>query len=53
MYSLVESCRMNDLDFGQYIEIVLTRIHGGDTDFHGMPPNDITLTDSVKGTSAA
>lgn len=29
MYSLVENCKMNGLDFGQYIETVLRMSTGG------------------------
>lgn len=53
MYSLVESCRMNGLDFGLYVETVLRRIQGGDTDYQGMLPNAITLPDTAGNTSAA
>ena len=27
MYSLYESCKMNDIDFGEYVEDILTRIY--------------------------
>lgn len=53
MYSLVESCKMNDLDFGLYIETVLKRIQNGDTDYAGMLPNRIILTKEVENTSVA
>lgn len=53
MYSLVESCKMNGLDFGLYIETVLRRILDGDTDTRGMLPNAITLPDETGKTSAA
>ena len=53
MYSLVESCRMNDLDFGHYIETVLIRIQDGDTDFHGMLPNVIVLPETAGNVSVA
>ena len=53
MYSLVESCRMNDLDFGHYIETVLIRIQDGDTDFHGMLPNVIVLPETAGNASIA
>ncbi len=38
MYSLYESCRLNGLDFGDYIEEVLTRMMKGETDFASMIP---------------
>ena len=50
--SLIESYRMNDLDFGYYIETVLTRIQEGDTDFHGMLPSVIVLPETAVNTSA-
>lgn len=53
MYSLVESCRMNGLDFGIYIETVLRRIQSGDTDIHGMLPNVITLPQTAGSAAAA
>ena len=30
MYSLYESCKMNDIDFGEYVEDILTRMMNGD-----------------------
>ena len=53
MYSLIESCRMNDLDFGRYIETVLIRLQDGDTDFHGMLPNVIVLPETTGNASVA
>lgn len=53
MYSLVESCKMNGLDFGRYIETVLRKIQNGDTDYNGMLPNAITLPNAVVNTTAA
>lgn len=47
------SCKMNDIDFGHYIETVLTRIHDGDTDCLDMNPNVITLPKTCENTSAA
>ena len=32
MYSLYESCKMNNLNFGLYIEDILIRIMNGDED---------------------
>ena len=52
-YSLLESGGMNELDFGYYIERVLTRIQEGDTDFHGMLPSVIILPETAGNTSAA
>ena len=36
MYSLLESCKLNGLDFGDYIEDVMTRLAEGDTDHASM-----------------
>ena len=38
MYSLYESCKMNELDFGRYIEDILTRMKDGDKDYLSMLP---------------
>lgn len=38
MYSLYESCKMNNLNFGLYIEDILTRIMNGDEDNLAMLP---------------
>ena len=38
MYSLYESCKMNELDFGRYIEDILTRMKDGDEDYLSMLP---------------
>lgn len=43
MYSLYESCVMNDVCFGSYIEEVLNRIMVGDTNYRDMLPNRIVL----------
>jgi hypothetical protein len=39
MYSLYESCQLNNLDFGSYIEDILTRIMKGDKNYKAMLPN--------------
>ena len=38
MYSLYESCKMNNLNFGSYIEDILTRMKEGDKDYKSMLP---------------
>lgn len=38
MYSLYESCKMNNLNFGRYIEDILTRMKDGDKDYKSMLP---------------
>ena len=37
-YSLYESCKMNDIDFGEYVEDILTRMMNGDDDYRSMIP---------------
>lgn len=43
MYSLEESCRMNGLDFGDYIEYVLERMQDGEKDARSLLPNCIVI----------
>ena len=38
MYSLYESCKMNNLNFGRYIEDILTRMKDGNKDYKSMLP---------------
>ena len=38
MYSLFESCKMNGIDFGEYVEDILTRMMNGDNDYESMIP---------------
>lgn len=38
MYSLYESCKMNNLNFGRCIEDVLTRMKDGDKGYRAMLP---------------
>ena len=38
MYSLYESCKMNDIDFGEYVEDILKRMMNGDDDYKSMIP---------------
>ena len=38
MYSLFESCKMNNIDFGEYVEDILTRMMNGDDDYRSMIP---------------
>lgn len=49
MYSLYESCKMNNLNFGRYIEDILTRMKDGDKDYRAMLPcYYVEKTDEVK-----
>jgi len=43
MYSLFESCKMNGIDFGEYVEDILTRMMNGDDDYRSMIPCNYTL----------
>ena len=38
MYSLYESCKLNDLNFFDYVNDVLTRLMKGETDFKSLIP---------------
>ncbi len=38
MYSLYESCKLNDLNFYDYINDVLTRLMKGETDYKSLIP---------------
>ena len=49
MYSLYESCKMNNLNFGRYIEDILTRMKDGDKDYRAMLPcYYVEKSDAVK-----
>lgn len=39
MYSLLESCKLNDINFGEYIEDILTRIMEGEEADESFLPN--------------
>ena len=50
MYSLYESCKMNNLSFGRYIEDILTRMKDGDKDYRAMLPFfNVEKTSEVTG----
>ena len=38
MYSLYESCRLNNINFGKYLNDILTRMMKGDTNYMTMLP---------------
>ena len=40
IYSILESCKLNDISFGDYIEDVCTRIMQGDSNYESMLPCD-------------
>lgn len=43
MYSLEESCKMNGLDFGTYIEYVMERMVAGEKDARSLLPNRVSI----------
>lgn len=53
MYSLVESCEMNDIDFGDYIEYVLREINNGNEDYRSLLPNRVALPQREDETAVA
>ena len=52
MYSLYESCKMNGLDFGEYVEDILTRMMNGDTDYMSMVPCNYTSEEKHESRAA-
>ncbi len=44
MYSLVESCKMNKIDFGDYIEYILCELRDGNKDYRSLLPNHVVLS---------
>ena len=48
MYSLYESCKLNDLNFFNYIEDVLTRLMKGETDYKSLIPCNYKPLPSVE-----
>ena len=44
MFSLFESCKLNDINFGDYIEDILTRLMEGEQDFMSLIHVIITRT---------
>ena len=54
MYSLYESCKLNDLNFFNYLEDVLTRLMKGETDYNSLIPcNYKPLPDRKEGKEVA
>ena len=53
MYSLVESCRMNKIDFGDYIEHVLREIMDGNKEYRSLLPNHVKLPENVISSKVA
>ena len=47
MFSLFESCKLNDINFGDYIEDILTRLMEGEQDFMSLIPCDYNSNKKV------
>ena len=47
MFSLFESCKLNDINFGDYIEDILTRLMEGEQDFMSLIPCNYNLNKKV------
>ncbi len=52
LFSLYESCKLNDIDFETYIEDILTRIMNGDTDYASFIPCNYKPTGCDRQTDA-
>ena len=49
MYSLYESCKLNDLNFFDYINDVLTRLMKGETDYKSLIPINYKPLPEIEG----
>ena len=47
MFSLFESCKLNDINFGDYIEDILTRLMEGEQDFMSLIPGNYNSNKKV------
>ena len=52
MFSLFESCKLNDINFGDYIEDVLTRLMSGEQDFMSIIPCNYKSSKKVDAKAA-
>ena len=52
MFSLFESCKLNDINFGDYIEDILTRLMEGEQDFMSLIPCNYNSNKKVNGKAA-
>lgn len=52
MFSLFESCKLNDINFGDYIEDVLTRLMSGEQDFMSLIPCNYKSSKKVDAKAA-
>ena len=53
MYSLLESCKLNNIDFGEYVENVLTRLMQGEDVDTTFLPNNYKTPSHISETSVA
>ena len=47
MFSLFESCKLNDINFGDYIEDILTRLMEGEQDFMSLIPCNLLFGEYI------
>lgn len=52
MYSLLESCELNEINFGKYVEDILTRMMHGETLDATFLPNKYTPSQANQQTAA-
>ena len=52
MFSLFESCKLNDINFGDYIEDILTRLMEGEQDFMSLIPCNYNSNKKVNAKAA-
>ena len=48
MFSLFESCKLNDINFGDYIEDILTRLMEGEQDFMSLIPCNLHFGEYIE-----
>ena len=48
MFSLFESCKLNDINFGDYIEDILTRLMEGEQDFMSLIPCNLLFGEYIE-----
>ena len=48
MFSLFESCKLNDINFGDYMEDILTRLMEGEQDFMSLIPCNLLFGEYIE-----
>lgn len=48
MFSLFESCKLNEINFGDYIEDILTRLMEGEQDFMSLIPCNLLFGEYIE-----